>query len=92
MPWFRCLLRGENFPLLVMDVRKPMGFYTTRYAEAASPEDAERLVLNALRDEEALKVPPDTLGTQNARIYFDEIDEVDGPGVNEGFTFFPEES
>jgi hypothetical protein len=92
MPWFRCLLRGENFPLLVMEVRKPTGFYTTRYAEAASPEEAEELVLNALHDEEVLKVPPGTPGTENARVYFEEIDEVDGPGVNEGFTFFPEGS
>ncbi len=91
MPWFRCFIRGENFPLELDGKRQATGFYTTRYVEAADEGDAELKAVNVLRDDPALKVPPGTPGVEHAMVYVEEIELVDGPSApNAGFTFFVE--
>lgn len=87
MPLFRCLIRGENFPGALIGSEEPIGFYTTRFVEAGSPEEAEMLAIGLLRDDANLDVPP-----EHASVYFEEIEEV--PERTEqlpdkGFSFFP---
>jgi hypothetical protein len=92
MAWYRCFVRGEDFPLQVEGGKSPLGFYTTRFAEAQSPGEAESLVLDMLKNDPSLYLPPGTPGMEKARVYFEEIVEVAGPGAsNAGFTFFSED-
>ena len=87
---FRCLMRGENFPGVLLGKVDPVGFYATRYVEAASAEDAELAALALLRDDQTLSVPAQAR-TENAQVFFEEIEELstgDEQGANAGFTFF----
>ena len=67
------------------------GFYSTRWVEAGSVEEAEIAALEAIRDEfrfseDQARQAPD------AKVYFEEITEVpeDTPRVpNRGATWFP---
>lgn len=91
MPLFRCFIRGDNFPGKLIGRKKPAGFYTTRFVEASSAEEAEILVVDVLRNDPDLDVAQ-KYRTQDAKIYFESTDEV-SPGTerkpNKGFTFFP---
>ncbi len=88
MPWYRCLIEGENFPGSIIGETQPVGFYTTRWIEASSPEDAETAALAALRLEPNFQID-DAEKTKDAKVYFEEIAEVDGPGgVNSGAVWF----
>jgi len=90
MPLFRCFIRGDNFPGELAGQTKPVGFFTTRLIEAASPADAESLAVEMLREDEDLKVAA-KYRTPDAKIYFEKIEEMppDTESVpNKGFTFF----
>ena len=90
MPLFRCFIRGDNFPGKLIGQDDPIGFYTTRFVEADSPAQAEMLAVDLLRNDPSLDVPPEHR-TQDARVYFEDIDEVPGDAEkkpNSGFTFF----
>ena len=92
MAWVRCLIRGENFPLELDGVRGPTNFFATRYVNVQSIDDVERVVLERLKQEPELQVPPGTPGTEKARVYFEVIEPVNEPEEpNSGFTFFHEE-
>jgi hypothetical protein len=68
-----------------------IGFYTTRYVTAESPEAAEMLALAVLRSDPSLQLPGDIEMPLDARVYFEKIEEVpnDTPQVpNSGFTFY----
>lgn len=92
MAWFRCLVHGENFPFLMDGAWKLMGFYATRYVEAPSADAAEKAALELLKGEEALKCDADTPGLQNARVFFEEIEQVAKARPHGGFTFYAEEA
>lgn len=47
-------LNGQNYWLEVDGVPRRMGFYTLRYVEAVSPEDAARAAIRTLRSHESL--------------------------------------
>ena len=90
MPLFRCSIRGDNFPGKLIGKAEPVGFFTTRYIDAASAEEAESLVVELLREDSDLDVPA-KYRTQEAKVFFERIVEV-APGTerkpNKGFTFF----
>lgn len=91
MPVFRCFVRGNNFPGKLIGRKQPVGFYTTRFVDAASPEEAEMLVVELLRNDPDLVVAP-KYRTKDAKVYFENIDEVPAETErkpNKGFTFFP---
>jgi hypothetical protein len=93
MTIFRCLIRGESFPFMINGAWKAMGFYTTRFVEAATNEEAEMTALHLMQQEDALKREPGTTGLEGARLFFEEIEEVEGAkNPNAGFTFFEEET
>ena len=92
MPVFRCFIRGENFPGSLMSQEEPLGFYTTRFVRAESPAEAEMAALSLLREDETLGSvrPEDRM--EDAKVYFEQIEEVPedpGRGPGKGFTFFP---
>ncbi|WP_296252267.1 hypothetical protein [uncultured Stenotrophomonas sp.] len=90
MPLYRCLICGENFPGALLGKRSPVGFYATRFVEAASRDDAEALALDQLRNEDELNIPAE-LRSEDARVFFEEITEINADSErlpNSGFTFF----
>ena len=90
MPLYRCSICGENFPGALLGKHSPIGFYATRFVEAATPGEAEAQVLDLLRNEDVLNIPAE-LRNEDARIFFEEIAEVSADSErvpNSGFTFF----
>lgn len=91
MAWFRCFIRGENFPGELIGDPGLIGFYTNRFVEADSPEDAESLAIQQLRTEGKLQPPPAYAPTGIAKVFFQEIMEVAADEVPEqvqGFAFY----
>jgi hypothetical protein len=70
----------------------PVGFYITRFIEAADPEAAEAAALQGLRAEPKLAPPPGYTPPGQARVFFEEITEVAAeqvPQVQPGFAWHP---
>lgn len=91
MPWFRCVVIGENFPLEVNGMARAMGFTTVRVVEAVDTKAAEAEAIAALQGEPLLQAAATQPGSERARIIFDEIVEVGGRQTGTGFAFFPME-
>ena len=91
MPWYRCLVRGENFPFEGKPGSGviPHGFYATRWVEADTAEPAEMAALSLLRSEEAFATPSGHAVSKDARVYFEKIEEVSGPQTQGGASWFP---
>jgi len=88
MAWFRCFIRGENFPGQAVGESGLVGFFVTRHVEAADAEAAETAVLEELRTE--LTPPPGYVPTGRARVFFEEITEVEAeqvPAIQPGFAW-----
>jgi hypothetical protein len=95
MTWFRCFIRGENFAADVDGQRGLIGWYTTRFVEATSAEDAETLALEGLKAEPKLAPPAWYKPAVTARVFFEEIAEIaagDVPMQQPGFVWHPMES
>jgi hypothetical protein len=92
MAWFRCLIRGENFPGQMIGEAGPVGFYVTRFVEAADTTEAEAAALRALRAEPKMTPPPGHTPSGQARVFFEVVEEVaaaDVPPVQTGFAWHP---
>lgn len=92
MAWFRCFIRGENFPGRLVGLPGPVGFYTTRFVEAADARGAESASLQALLGEPKLALPAGCQPSGMARVFFEEIEEVSAdsvPAVQPGFAWYP---
>ena len=98
MPRFRVMLKGAPVFLLHVDLQKidRLGFYTTRWVQAASADEAgsaaRQLVLREL-ERTGTKNPPE----QPIGLTVEELAEVSwfeavrrGPG--RGFTFYPDDA
>lgn len=57
MPTYKCFVRGENFPGVLIGEDEPIGFYTTRFVQAPSPAAAELACVDALRAAPKLQLP-----------------------------------
>lgn len=94
MAWFRCFVRGENFPGQLVGEAGPVGFYVTRFVEAADPEAAEQAVVDSLRAEPQLAPPAGYTPDGQVRVDFEEIEELaaeEVPAVQPGFAWYPME-
>ena len=90
MPLYRCFIRGENFPGELIGQTTAIGFHATRFVDAQSAHEAERIAVAALREDAALTVTVDPR-VKNAKVFFESIEEVpsDTERVpNTGFAFF----
>ena len=91
MTWYKCFIAGENFPGAIIGESNPIGFYTTRFVEANSPEEAETKALANLKSEQTFSLPPGVARPSNTKVYFENIEEVERSEVDEtnlGFSFF----
>jgi hypothetical protein len=92
MPWFQCFIRGENFPGQLIGESDPIGFYVTRFVETGDAESAESMALQALRSEPKLTPLLGHTPKPEARVFFEEIEELPEaqvPAVPPGFIFYP---
>jgi len=91
MAWFRLFACGEDFPVVIDGNVEVVGFYTTRYVEAASASEAETIASEMLFEDPDLEAPPGYEDLQ-PRIVFEEVEQVAEPvDINDGFNFFPME-
>ena len=78
MPKFKVFVNGRNYWVNLDGERRRFGFYTTRFVEAASPEEAEERAVQLLREDAELTAailndasdPPGALrrGDRKARV------------------------
>ena len=88
MAWFKCLIEGENFPGSLVQQDGLVGFFVIRCVEADTEEEAETLALGALK-QEAMFDLRGTAKPKDARVYFNEIVEIDEPiALLPGATWF----
>lgn len=94
MKKYRVMVEGGNFLLNMNDEAKKYGFYTTRFVEAQSQEEAENVVINILRDEPKLTGIVLNEREDPPMMYIVEIEELDHfddqHTLATGFAFFPE--
>ena len=89
MAWFRLFACGEDFPVILDGNVELVGFYTTRYIEAETADEAEAIASEQLFEDEDLQPPPGYEDYQ-PRIVFEEVEQVAEPiDINDGFSFFP---
>jgi hypothetical protein len=90
--WFRCLIRGENFPRHLAGQSGLVGFYVTRFVEAIDTQEAESRALEALRGDPKLVPPADYKPSGIARVHFEETAELPQdkvPTPQPGFVWYP---
>jgi hypothetical protein len=94
MSSYRVYLRGENFWLEIEGRgRVCVGFHTSRYVEAASPEEAEHAAIAGLRGESKLK--PLNEHDDPPLVFMEELEEVDAaaaPAAPPALTFFDDDA
>ena len=92
MPHYRVFLNGQNFWLEFDQRRQRVGFYTTRFVEAADRRAAEAAAVGKLRTEG--KLAPLNNPADPPRVVAEKIEEMaegDIPAINPGITFYPDE-
>jgi hypothetical protein len=94
MKKYRLLLNGRNFLMRVDGRLERSGFYTTRIVTASSPEEAEKLAIDLIRNDSSLRASVLNEPSNPPIIYVDEYAELEGEesadGPNAGYTFYPE--
>ena len=92
---YRALLKGTNFFLNSGGKVCRHGFFTTRFAEADTTEEAEEIAVQLIRDDRVLKAAVLNDVAAPPTIYLKEIDELASfDGVvppREGYPFHPED-
>lgn len=91
MGWFRCAISGENFPGVLLNKSRAVGFYTTRFVEADTVDEAGKKALQMLRADALLKLPEGVSYPLAAMVYLEEIEQVPRNAVPRevpGFAFF----
>jgi hypothetical protein len=92
MSHYRVLLSGQNFLVPFEGQVQRLGFFTTRFVEAESAEEAKHAALALLRGDERLR--PLNRREDSPRVFFDEVEEIqpsEVPAVTPGFSFFSDE-
>jgi hypothetical protein len=76
MPFYRCLIRGENFAWKTDSGWELMGFYTTRWVQASHAPAAEQHVVTRLREEPEFQRPDGYVGGPPTKVFIEEIAKV----------------
>ena len=90
---FECIIRGENFPGSIIGETGSIGFYSRRQIEAESPEQAELLTLEQLRQDPIFAVLAED-ENEEAAVFFEEVRPAamtDADESEAGFIWFPME-
>lgn len=89
MPPYRCSLHGTDFVYPDEPAKNRIGFYTTRWVEADSPETAEIMAVDVIRQDSYWKHLQSFTTAPLPTIYVEEIVEVKNvTGPNKGYTFY----
>src|SRR5262249_24035175 len=95
MKKYKVFLNGRNFLMEADGQPKKMGFYTTRFVEAETPENAENIAVELVRNDAELRKAVKNEKPDPPTIYAEEIallQSFEGilvPGT--GYTFYEEE-
>ena len=95
MKWFRVLVGGEHCRMDVSGVQRYMGFFVTRFVEAATPDLARTSAIAAVRADARLDGLISNDDDDPPTLFADEVDEVSGldvPDVEPGFVLFQDEA
>lgn len=76
MPFYRCFIRGENFPGECIGSTGLYGFYTSRWVEAVSPAKAEIEALAALRKDPSFALPEGFTKPVSSCVFVEEIVQI----------------
>ena len=100
MPRFRTFIRGEHFLLESDGQIHALGFYTTRFIEAADHSAAEFAAVDLIRADQKLCGSIRNNCSDPPQIFIDQIEEIEEieeieligvPAINSGYTFCPED-
>jgi hypothetical protein len=95
MAKFHVFLNGTNFWLKFGGKPGRFGFYTTRFIQADSAEQAELLAVELIREDEALRNNLLNDASDPPKITLERIEEVDSFGDHKppgaGYAFYPED-
>ena len=86
------MIHGKGFLIEFEDGIRPCGFFTTRWVEADSPDGAENLAVELIRDDERLLGITKNDASDSPMLYAEKITELssfegnDPPGG--GYTFY----
>src|SRR5688572_14762202 len=93
---YKVFINGRNFWMEANGQSKLMGFYTTRFVEADTPENAENLAVDLVRTDAELRKAITNEKSNPPMIYAKDIELLQTsegvrlPGA--GYTFYEEES
>lgn len=76
MPFYRCFIRGENFPGECIGSTGIVGFYTTRWVQAVSPAKAELEAVAALRKDPSFALPEGFDKPVSSRVFVEKIVQI----------------
>lgn len=92
MPHYRVLVRGRNFWLRHDTGPECVGFYTTRFVQAASEIEAESAAVELIKQDPKLGRSVLNERADPPIMFVEDVDEVeveDVPHVTPGFAFYP---
>jgi hypothetical protein len=76
VPFYRCFIRGEDFPGECIGSSGLYGFYTTRWVQAVSTAKAELEALAALRKDPSFALPEGFTKPVSSRVFVEEIVQI----------------
>ncbi len=92
---YQIYINGENFLMMNEGSKILMGFYTTRWVEASSSEEAEMKAIKLIKNDQSLRRATLNEKEDPLMLYVEEISELENfEGVNPpgaGYTFYPDE-
>src|SRR5713226_7722507 len=92
MPHYRVIVNGRNFWLRYDTGPKCLGFFATRFVQAASEIEAENAAVELIKQDPKLVGIVLNGSADSPMIYVEDIEEVEAkevPEVAPGFSFYP---
>ena len=91
--WYRVMLKGENFVMKLSGKQTVHGFYTTRYVEATSEDDAEMKAVELIREDNYLRERVRNPKSDLPMIYLKEIEMLASHSgeAGSGYTFYSDD-
>lgn len=91
MKIFKCFIRGEGFPGLVVGVSGSVGFYTTHYVRASDESEIESIVWQNMLNDERLSPILAPCDLSEIKVTLEEIEGVPEDDFNrelQGFVWY----
>ena len=95
MKKYRVILNGRNFKIESDGKLQKVGFYTTRWVQAETPQAAELEAIDLVRQDSSLKVAIRNLSDDPPMIYLDALSQIESfDGISlpgSGYSFYQDE-